>query len=214
MDTEQQQPRVDDGFAQMVVDLVRSLDSDDVRYTDVIEGIVDAHHARMDGMRVLADNANRAVMAYAAMDRAQHDVLKYVRATVGQLAMANAAHMAHLDVVLRVRNQVHDLIIKAQEVGIESVHIDDLHAVTEGEAAPRPPQQNPVPVGLAVDSRFAVGHFTQGEQHITMPFLGWTMVVYSRFGDSRLEPTFLGHHGYPVTRTELAALDTRLVNLA
>jgi hypothetical protein len=203
-------PSSDDGFAAMVVDLVRTGGDDH----DIIQGIVDAYRPRIEHARARAEKADRVADAYAAMDRAQQEVLKYVRAIVGQLAMANSAHMARLDSYDRMRKRISELTVRERGLGADGAYIHKIEEIMEGDWAGHEVQRNPVPCGLAVDTRYVRGHFTRGDVYVTMPFIGWTMTVYSRFGDSQLEATFLSHNGIPVTRTELAATGALLTRLS
>jgi hypothetical protein len=204
---------VDDGFGQIVRDIVHSLDDDDVRYEHVIQRIIDAYIPRIAGERRHAEDAERNAVAYAAMDRAQQEVLRYVRATIGQLAVANAAHIAHVTQLQRFRNEVRALMAEAETDETLTVGVGALQRLLDAEWEMRRTER-PVPVGLAVDTRHTSGVFKDFEgvkAEVLMPFVGWTMVVNSRFDNSHLEPTFLRADGFTVTRTELAAMGLRFV---
>lgn len=155
--------------------------------TAAIEHIVSNFTTKMVQLYGQVEQAERAMDAYAAMDRAQQDVLKYVRATVGQLAQANAAHMAQADFLRMSRNKVFQLAI---EQGCTAFTAEELAGASGAGQQGGPRDERPVAVGVAVDSRFKFGRFTHGVARLQLPFVGWSMVVHSRFSHSRLEPTF------------------------
>lgn len=205
-------PNPDDGFGKIVRDILIDYEAGDVERPAAVQAIIDAYCPRIAAARADAEGSRRATAAYAATDRAQQEVLKYVKASVSQLVMANAAHLAHIGFLTRIRNAVRVLIDDATKVESATVNtVELLEALSQESRFPR--ADMPLQIGLAVDIRWSVGHFKQYDHEVTMKFLGWSMVVRSAFEDSLLEPTFLGYDGRPVTLTELGRAGYELIRL-
>lgn len=219
METEQNEkhaPTISE-FSAEVIRVVHLIESGQETATNVIEHIVTDFSNKVTELYRNIQDAERAVDAYAAMDRAQQEVLKYVRATVGQLAQANAAHIAQNDFLRMTRNKVLDLAYKAVDDGCTSFTSEMLAEASGVGQAGEPRDERPVAVGLSVDSRFKWGQFAYGpddQARARLPFVGWTMVVNSRLTHSRLEPTFwYGAAGHAVTQSELLLQNMKLLQL-
>jgi hypothetical protein len=223
----------DDGFGKIVLDIVHDnlasmagsggdLDIAETAARPVIEAIIDAYAPRIRLARQQtyeaqqeAYEAQQAAAAYAAMDRAQQDILGHVKTYIAQLVMNNARHAAYIEYLTDVRNSVHNLLTDASETASDTVDTKALSQALLGtHPFPHRPEE-PLPLAIAVDSRWIAGHFkVTGGHDISLPFLGWSMVVYTSIRDSAIEAVFLGRDAKPMAQSQLARLGVQFVRLS
>lgn len=209
-----EQPPEQDGFTMLVEDILTSLEKDqDITTAMAVQAIADAYRPRIAIAHRRADEAKMGMAAYAAMDRSQQAILESVKRVVAENAENNARKAAYISYLSDVRRDVRALITQAAERSSTTVDLADLRQAVEGAGMFNTRMKRPVPVALAVDTRWTHGMFHREGADFALPFIGWSMVVHSVFVDSLLEPTFLGEEGYPVTSSQLSGAGIYLIHL-
>jgi hypothetical protein len=201
-----------EGFAAVVADALhataRDLGADEAVHAKFVAGAVEkidgAHQVRVRMLQHEAQDEQRAAAAYAAMDVANQKVMQYAKAIVGQLLEVNGQQAASLDGTHEMRRFIHGLLGEAMRAESDTVPME---AVEKLAAWPvrEVPHMPPFVVGMAVDTRYVYGQFTDRNTGIKfrMSFLGWSLVIHTPPFRSTLEPTFLDRGATPKTRLDL-----------
>lgn len=189
------------GLDDVIAEILHKPDMTNGELIEEITGAV-AVRTRMQDARI-AETEN-AIAAYAAMHRANQDVMGYAKRIMGVSFEVNAKQHALAQSLSLQRDSLRNLCLQAEQNGRTSLALRDVQQIADMENPELPPMP-PFIAGFSIDGRFTHGWFLQEGTGASryLSFIGYSLLIHGQPLHSELEPTFLDGYGNTQTRMGL-----------